>query len=126
MRRVVAVESESDIRRVEQHLRWSQDKAKSLPSSDICEYAVAQRGHEPAISRLLVLRATRSNRELVPDFEATFRTAYPADPAAVRRSLMTADAPWPGAGMLWAAVEGDSVRILDRAPPGLGRRSRGD
>ncbi|HSK53440.1 MAG TPA: helix-turn-helix transcriptional regulator [Clostridia bacterium] len=122
---IVAVESESDVRRVEQHLRWSQDKARSLPSSDLWGYTVAQRGHEPAISRLLVLRATRSNRELVRDLEATFRTAYPADPAAVRRALMTADAPWPGAGMLWAVVEGGSARILDRNPPGLGPRRGG-
>jgi transcriptional regulator with XRE-family HTH domain len=122
---IVAVESESDIRRVEQHLRWSQDKARSIPSSDLWGYAVAQREQEPAISRLLVLRATRSNRELVRDFEATFRNAYPADPAAVRRCLMSADAPWPGPGLLWATVEGDSARILDRAPPGLGRRPAG-
>ena len=121
---IVAVESESDLRRVEQHLRWTQDKADSLPSSDLWRFTVGERDEEPSISRLLVLRSTRSNRELVRDLEATFRAAYPADPDAIRQALTTADAPWPGAGMLWAVVEGGTARILERAPPGLGRRGR--
>ena len=51
--------------------------------------------------------------------EATLAAEYPAAVAAVYAALTTADAPWPGSGILWASVEGGRARILDRPPRGV-------
>ncbi len=108
---VVATEVESRIDRLEQHLRWAQDKAASLPSAAMWPYLVGDR----TTSRLLVLRSTAANRALARRFEATLRAAYPARAAEVFASLTTGS-PWPGAGILWADVRGDVATILDRPP----------
>ena len=110
----VATEVQSRIDRLEQQLRWAQDKAASLPSAEMWPYLDGDR----SISRLLVLRSTAANRALVRRFEATLRAAYPARAADAHASL-TAGARWPGAGILWADVSGDVVRVLDRPPRGV-------
>jgi transcriptional regulator with XRE-family HTH domain len=111
---IVATEVESRIDRLEQQLRWAQDKAASLPSAAMWPYLVGDR----STSRLLVLRSTAANRELARRFEATLRAAYPARAAEVFASLTTGS-PWPGPGILWADVRGDVARILDRPPRGV-------
>jgi transcriptional regulator with XRE-family HTH domain len=112
--RVVAAEVESRIDRLEQQLRWAQDKAASLPSAAMWPYLDGDR----STSQLLVLRSTAANRELARRFEATLRAAYPARAADVFASLTTG-APWPGAGILWADLRGDVATILDRPPRGV-------
>ena len=57
---VVATEVESAIRRLEQQLRWAHDKADSLPSSAAWSLVAPADGPRPVISRLLILRSTRS------------------------------------------------------------------
>jgi transcriptional regulator with XRE-family HTH domain len=111
---IVATEVESRIDRLEQQLRWAQDKAASLPSAAMWPYLDGDR----STSRLLVLRSTAANRELARRFEATLRAAYPARAAEVFASLTTGS-PWPGPGILWADLQGDVVCILDRPPRGV-------
>lgn len=109
---VVATEVQSELRRLEQQLRWSQEKAESLPSAEFWRFT----GDTPKIDRLLVLRSTRKNRELAKRFSETLAIAYPADSQDAYRALTTSDAIWPGSAILWADLEGDTARILDRPP----------
>lgn len=112
---IIATEVHSRVDRLEQQLRWSADKAASLPSSDLWPFLAS----EPAISRLLVLRSSVATRDLARRFRATLAAAYPARTIDVYRSLTGHDATWPGAGILWATVAGNSVRILERPPRGV-------
>lgn len=110
----VATEVSSEIRRLEQHLRWAQDKASSLPSAALWSNAPSS----AEVSRLLVLRSTRNTRDLAQRFPETFEALYPARTRDVFAAVC-GDGPWPGAGVLWARVEGDKVTLLDRPPRGV-------
>lgn len=109
---VVATEVQSQLRRLEQQLRWSNEKADALPSADFWRFA----GSGPRIGRLLVLRSTRVNHEIVARFSATIVASYPARTANAYAALTTGDAPWPGDSLLWARVEGDRARIMEQPP----------
>jgi transcriptional regulator with XRE-family HTH domain len=108
---IVATEVQTRLDRLEQTLRWTKDKATSLPSSDLWR----DRMDDPTVHRLLVLRSTASTRVLARRFEGTLRAEFPAPAAAVYRAL-TENSPWPGDGILWADVRGDVTTILDRPP----------
>lgn len=110
----LATEVSSEIRRLEQQFRWAQDKALSLPSAGL--WSTAPAGAQ--VSRLLVLRSTRITRDLAQRFPETFRALYPARARDVFAALC-GNGPWPGAGVLWARVEGDVVTLLDRPPRGV-------
>lgn len=110
---LVATEAYSELRRLEQQIRWSAEKAASLGSSDL-----VGAGLEPTVSRLLVLRSTATTRRLARDFEATLRAAYPAQTAEVIASLRGGTA-WPGPGIVWVRIEGDRVELLDGPPRGV-------
>jgi transcriptional regulator with XRE-family HTH domain len=110
---LVATEVHSEIRRLEQQLRWAADKAASLDSSEL----IGSRPM-PDVSRLLVLRSTASTRQLAQEFEATFSAAYPARSRSVVSSLRDG-AKWPGAGIVWIRIEGDRVELLDGPPRGV-------
>jgi Helix-turn-helix. len=112
---VVATEIQSQMRRLEQQLRWSNEKADALPSAAFWRFADSA----PTIERLLILRSTRINRELATRFAETLAIAYPAASSAGYRALTTPDAPWPGSALLWATVHGETTRILDRPPRGV-------
>jgi transcriptional regulator with XRE-family HTH domain len=113
---VIATEVQSQIRRLEQQLRWSNEKARAiLPSGAIPQAGAAT----PDVSQLLVIRSTRTNREIVATYTSTIRTAFPAATDAAHRALTTNEGAWPGAALLWATVEGSTVRILDGPPRGL-------
>lgn len=112
---VVATEIQSRVDRLEQQIRWAQDKALSLPSSEMWRFL----GEQPSISRLLVLRSTAATREIARRFQATLDAAYPATTRDVFTALTTPGAPWPGPGILWADVRGDDVRVLERPPRGV-------
>lgn len=109
---VIAAEVQSELRRLEQQIRWSNQKAESLPSADFWRFV----DETPKIERLLILRSTRTNRLLVERFAETLRVAYPASPDDAYQALTSADAPWPGSTLLWAEVVGDQARILDHRP----------
>jgi transcriptional regulator with XRE-family HTH domain len=115
---VVAVEVQSQIRRVEQQLRWSADKSESLPSASAWPTFQPANGGPAAVSQLLVLRSTRATRHVARSYESLLGAAYPARMTDVRRSLIDGG-PWPGSGVLWVAVEGGRARILDFPPRGV-------
>lgn len=112
-RLLVATEAYSELRRLEQQIRWTADKAGSLGSSEL-----VGAGEKPRVSRLLVLRSTEATRELARQFEATLGAAYPARARDVIASLRSGAA-WPGPGLIWIRIEGDRVELLDGPPRGV-------
>lgn len=108
---LVATEIQSDLRRIEQLIRWSEAKAESLPSWDLWT-AFAR---PPAVSRLLVVRATRAAESTAEQFRRLLRLSFPADPDDALASLARAEA-WPGPAMLWAvrARSAETYRIVAR------------
>lgn len=112
---VIAAEVQSRLDRLEQNVRWSQDKARSLPSADVWAGTTGN----PTIHRLLVLRSTAATRELARRFERSLTAAYPAPAKEVFHALTKAEGEWPGHEILWADVRGDNATILDRPPRGV-------
>ena len=112
---VVATEIHSEVRRLEQQLRWAAQKAESLPSCDAWSMLSGGDAATP-VSRLLVLRSTRANRELARQFEATLQAAFPSRAVDAVAALGDPRTPWPGAAIIWADVIGGVARILDGPP----------
>jgi transcriptional regulator with XRE-family HTH domain len=112
---VVAAEVHSEIRRLEQQLRWAAEKAASLPSAR--EWSLLS-GDNPSvtISSLLVLRWTRTNRELVRTFRETFGARYPARSETAVAALRDPTIEWPAPALVWARIDGGTVRLLDAEP----------
>jgi transcriptional regulator with XRE-family HTH domain len=98
---LVATELQSELRRLEQIVRWSAEKAASLPSWD----GWVGLGAETQVSRLLVVRRTRATRAVAADFAAQIQAAYPAHPDDALAAL-AGTAPWPGPSLVWAVVDG--------------------
>jgi transcriptional regulator with XRE-family HTH domain len=113
---LVASELNSQLRRLEQQVRWHREKELSLPSSELWRFGGVD--GQPTTSRLLVLRSTTAMRELASAFEATLHAAYPARTADVVASL-TGSSPWPGAGIAWMWVEGRKATLMDGPPRGV-------
>jgi transcriptional regulator with XRE-family HTH domain len=111
----VASEVQSELRRLEQQIRWHREKELSLPSAEMW----SRMAGDTTTSRLLILRSTATTRGLAGTFEATLRAAYPARTSAVVDSLTTDRAPWPGPGIVWMRVEGGRAELLDRPPRGV-------
>jgi transcriptional regulator with XRE-family HTH domain len=99
---VVATELEAMLARIEQQLRWSGEKAASLPSSG--PWADWARTGAPEIIRLLVVRWTRTNREAASAARRVLAAGYPADPRDALDAL-TGTATWPGPAILWARID---------------------
>jgi transcriptional regulator with XRE-family HTH domain len=119
----VAGEFQSEFRRLEQQLRWANEKADGLASRLVEEADITLRD----VSRLLVVRSTATTREVARRYEATLSVAYPARTADVVRSL-TDSLPWPGPGIVWMRLDGSRAELLDGPPRGvrLGRLARRD
>jgi transcriptional regulator with XRE-family HTH domain len=97
---IVATELESDLRRIEQLIRWSTEKADAIG----------------ARSRLLVVRWTRANQDVVAAARRLLREAYPADPRDALESL-TGTASWPGAALLWARIDRGRAELVATDAP---------
>ncbi len=110
---LVAAEAYSELRRLEQQIRWSAEKASALGSS-----ALVGPGPQPDVSTLLILRSTTSTRGLARQFESTLKASYPARTTAVVDALR-AGSPWPGPGIIWIRIEGERVELLDGPPRGV-------
>lgn len=110
-RLLIATEIQSDLRRIEQLIRWTEDKTTALPSWD----GWASLGGDVRTSRLLVVRETRTNRAVAAEFRHLLRTSFPASPFDAIDALLHED-PWPGAALLWAAKDrqGPGYRIAAR------------
>jgi transcriptional regulator with XRE-family HTH domain len=106
---VVAVEIQSDLRRIEQLLRWFPEKVTSLPSWE----GRAQLGETRAVSQLLIVRSTKATRLKARDFQRQLAAAYPAHPADAISALNGAST-WPGSAMVWADIEPARVRFVAR------------
>ena len=112
---VVATEFHSELRRIEQLVRWSSDKASSLASAE--GWPEWSRHGDPIVDRLLVIRSTRHNRDVVRAYTRLLASTYPADSIAARRAL--AGGAWPGSAIVWMHIDGGRARFLERLPPGL-------
>lgn len=109
---LVAVEVHSQLRRLEQQLRWANEKAEALRG--LPELAPrGALGAVPTISRLLVLRSTRATRGVADAHQYLLSSAYPAGQREVMASL-AGDAPWPAAGIIWMVIEDGQARVIDR------------
>jgi transcriptional regulator with XRE-family HTH domain len=106
---IVATEIQSDLRRLEQLLRWFPEKVASLPSWE----GWAQLGPVSGTTQLLLVRSTRATRQVGREFRRQLAAAYPAHPADAIASL-TGTAEWPGAALVWAEIEPDRVRFIAR------------
>lgn len=89
---IVLAEIETRLRRWEQIVRETHDKARAV-AEDV--------GPGRRVHALLVLPPTRHNRELVRGLAGSVAAAFPADEQAIRRALTGAEEPWPGDGLLW-------------------------
>jgi len=110
---VIAIEVHSELRRLEQQLRWANEKSAALPSAGFWSTGAER---PPDIQRLLILRSTRTNRELAERFAHTLAVAYPASAIDAYRALTEPSVTWPGSALMWATVDGDEARLLDGAP----------
>jgi transcriptional regulator with XRE-family HTH domain len=114
--RVITVEAQSELRRLEQQLGWAAAKSEALPSSTLWGSIAPDAANPPQISQILLLRSTVRTRELARTFKTTLAAAYPAEPATLLRALADPTAPWPGSGVVWARVDGREASILQRPP----------
>ncbi len=116
----VACEVYSELRRLEQQVRWSAEKADGLARQIAVE---APDSPSRTVSRLLVLRSTVATREIARTFEATLVTAYPARAHDVFIALTSGHASWPGPGIVWMHQHGSETTLMPFPPPrvALGR-----
>jgi transcriptional regulator with XRE-family HTH domain len=109
---LVAVEAHSELRRVEQQVRWAQAK------SDALLRARREADTSVMVSRLLLLRNARSVRGAVALAARTLAEAYPARMADALRALGSGPVAWPGAAIVWVDLDGEA-RLMDRPPRGI-------
>ncbi len=102
----LATEIESELRRLEQQLRWAAEKAAALPSWE----GWSQLGEAPLVSRLLVVRRTRATRAVATAMQRQLLAAYPAHPDDALAAL-AGSGPWPGPAMVWAVISGGATRL---------------
>lgn len=108
---VVATEIESDVRRIEQTVRWSKEKVDALPSWSGWHTVAAPGGEAPRTSQLLLVRRTRANQRVAREFARQLAVAYPAHPEDALAALR-GERPWPGSALVWAMLEKDQVRFV--------------
>jgi transcriptional regulator with XRE-family HTH domain len=111
----IAAEAQSELRRIEQQIRWHAEKALGLAALQ----GAAPAGPDVAVSRLLILRSTRATREIARQFEATLHTAYPARSDDVVTALTTPSGSWPGPGIAWMHLHGTFATLMRFPPRGV-------
>jgi len=110
---VVAAEVQSELRRLEQQIRWSSEKAEGLRARLVRDRPGV------TVSQLLILRSTSATRELARRYETTLTTAFPARTETVIQALTQPSMPWPGAGIAWIRSDGEVVSLLNHPPRGV-------
>jgi hypothetical protein len=108
----VATEVHSDLRRVEQQVRWANLKAEALAT------ARARDGPTPSVSKLLLLRSSERTRAAVASASEQLAAAYPARATEAVAALL-GDHPWPGSAVVWCLVERGTARIMSAPPRGI-------
>lgn len=111
----IAGEVQSELRRLEEQVRWASEKSNGLANQFDAGSV--------AVSKLLVLRSTTSTREIARRYQATLAAAYPARTRDVVLALTNPTAPWPGAGIVWIHHHGETTTLMPYPPPrvALGR-----
>jgi hypothetical protein len=105
--RLVCTELQSELRRLEQMIRWHAAKARSIKTWE----GFDRLGDDPAVSQLLVIRRTRANLAVVREFPRQLRTQYPAHPDDAIAALAGTE-PWPGAALVWMQVDGAGAQFV--------------
>jgi transcriptional regulator with XRE-family HTH domain len=113
---IIACEVQSELRRLEQKIRWNTEKADGLATR--LDETDPSGGPHP-VSRLLVLRSTVATREIARQYEKTLATAYPARSRDVVLALTTSSVPWPGAGIVWMNLHGRNATLMGFPPRGV-------
>ena len=113
----VACEAQSQLRRIEQQIRWSKAKAEALAMARGAEGEDGGQAARP-VSRLLLLRSTVRTRAVVAEYAELIAAAYPAR-AVDAYAALTGEARWPGDALLWCRVENGQATILPRPPRGI-------
>lgn len=103
---LVATELQSELRRLEQLVRWSAEKAASLPSWEGWEHLGS-----PRPSQLLVVRRTRATQLVAQASARQLRVAYPAHPDDALAALAGTSA-WPGPALVWAVIDARGTRFV--------------
>jgi hypothetical protein len=111
----VACEAQSELRRMEQQLRWS--RAKADPLQDARE-ASGVEAVERSIGRLMLLRSSARTRAAVAEHASVVAAAYPARTTDAFAALAR-QAPWPGDALLWCRLERGDTEVMDRPPRGI-------
>lgn len=106
----IECEAHSEMRVVDELLRRQVEKTLALAELGLV-------GAE--VSRLLLVRSTKRNRDIARVFEATLIAAFPGRVADAVAALRGGIASWPGPTMLWATVEDGKAAILDAPPRGI-------
>jgi transcriptional regulator with XRE-family HTH domain len=106
----IETELHSQLRRLEQQVRWQAQKTDAL--AELAE----QQGR--TVSRLLVLRNTQATREAVRAATQTLAAAYPARTGDAVAALQDGDG-WPGPALLWMTLEHGRARLLGASPRGI-------
>jgi transcriptional regulator with XRE-family HTH domain len=109
----VAGEVYSELRRLEQQVRWSAEKADGLGIRLLEEDPESSSG---TVSRLLVLRSTSATRDIARQYERTLAAAYPARVRDVVAALTTSTVGWPGSGIAWMHLHGSKATLMDFPP----------
>lgn len=112
----IVSEAQSELRRLEQLIRWIEEKAAGF--GDLLAHEAAP-GPAPKVSRLLILRSTMATRALAREYRSTLATAFPARTVDVHAALTTSSAAWPGAGIVWMTVAAGTATLLAHPPRGV-------
>ena len=116
---VIATEVQSDMRRLEQQIRWGREKADGLAARRFGATEGPTEGPtDPRVSQLLLLRSTLRTRELARQYEVTLRAAFPAR-AADAFAALTSEAAWPGSTIVWMHLHGQTSNLMRLPPPGV-------
>lgn len=106
----VAAEIHSQLRRIEQQIRWQHQKTEALAELD----ELAGRH----VSQLLVLRNTAALRAAVRGAAGVMAAAYPAR-AVDAVAALRGEGAWPGAAIVWMNVELGIASLIDGPPRGV-------
>ena len=103
----VAVEIQSELRRLEQLIRWSGEKADALPSWQGWRRFADP---PPTVTQILLVRRTRATRDVALEFSRHLLAAYPGhhDDAV---AALTGVRPWPGPALVWVQLDKDGMRF---------------
>jgi transcriptional regulator with XRE-family HTH domain len=113
----IAGEAHSELRRLEQQVRWANAKADALERTRVDD------GYPVTVSRLPLLRSTPSTRQVAAIYRNVLAAFYPARHEDAVASL-TGAAPWPGSAIVWFEVTKGVARLLE-TPPDRTRAGRG-